>query len=229
MGADAMSGWISRFPSLADVEDPLLRSSLSAVRVMQLPSGATVFRSGDPCRNYLLVLEGSVRVQKVSESGREILLYRVESGQSCILTTACLLAGEDYAAEAVTETPVRAVAIPLSLFHEAMGASRPFREFVFRAYAERITSLILLVEAVAFGRMDVRLARCLLERAGDGTEVNTTHQDLATELGTAREVISRLLKEFERTGLVHLQRGRVILDNTAELRRIASGAGGNAP
>ena len=169
----------------------------------------------------MLVLEGSVRVQKLSESGKEMSLYRVEGGQSCVLTTSCLLAGENYVAEAVTETPVRAVALPLAAFHEALAASQPFREFVFRSYGERIAGLILLLEAVAFGRMDGRLAQCLIDRADAEGTLATTHQELASELGTAREVVSRLLKEFERNGWVELGRGRIVLHDLAALREEA--------
>lgn len=213
--------WLASFPALEAVSDPFVRTRLAMAQVMQLPPGVTVFRDGDVCRNYLLVLDGSVRVQKLSESGKEIVLYRVESGQSCVLTTSCLLSGEHYLAEAVTETDVRAVALPMAAFHEALGASRPFRDFVFRSFGERISGLILLVEAVAFGRMDTRLAQRLLERADGSGALVATHQELAAELGTAREVISRLLKEFERRGWVRLGRGRVTLDDRNALQELA--------
>ena len=168
----------------------------------------------------MLVLEGSIRVQMVSESGREIVLYRVETGQSCILTTSCLMAHKSYMAEAVTETTVRAVSIPMEFFQEALAESQPFREFVFASYGERIADLIMLVDAVAFGRMDARLAECLLKKAALQGWIDITHQELATELGTAREVISRLLKEFERSGRVNLHRGRVEIVDMGALEKI---------
>jgi CRP/FNR family transcriptional regulator len=165
------------------------------------------------------VLEGSVRVQKLAENGREITLYRVESGGSCVLTTSCLLARERYPAEGITETEVIAAMIPLALFEKALDTSAGFRRFVFSTYAQRISHLILLVEEVAFGRIDERLAQCLLEMREVDNTVEATHQVLAAELGTAREVISRQLKEFERRGWIALQRGRIEILQPDNLRR----------
>jgi CRP/FNR family transcriptional regulator len=201
--------WLANFPALERLEAPVRQRLSAASTLVTLPAGATVFREGCRCDSYLLVLQGSVRVQKVSESGREIVLYRVESGQSCVLTTSCLLACERYSAEGVTETPVEAVALPQSLFQELVASSGGFRSFVFASYAERISGLLMLIDAIAFGRMDGRLAARLLELADRDGSVGLTHQAIAAELGTAREVISRLLKEFERKGLLSLGRGRI--------------------
>lgn len=214
------SSWLDLFPDLRELDDPDWHAALNQAGCATLPAGVTPFREGDACQHYLLVLEGAVRVQKLSESGKEIVLYRVESGQSCILTTACLLSRERYQAEAVTETEVRAVMIPQAAFQRALG-SPGFRRFVFASYGERISGLLSLIDAVAFGRMDTRLARTLVDLADERGQVVITHQDLARELGTAREVISRLLKEFERRGLVALGRGRVVLLETEELAREA--------
>lgn len=209
------SSWLDQFPDLQHVTDKSWRDAVSKAQLVSLPAGITLFHEGDVCQNYLLVLEGSVRVQKLSESGKEIVLYRVESGQSCVLTTSCLLAHDRYHAEAITETEVSAVAIPHSAFHQALG-SAAFREFVFASYGERVSSLVMLIDAIAFGRMDARLAHALFELADGNGIACATHQELARELGTAREVVSRLLKEFERHGWVALQRGRIeLLDRQA--------------
>ncbi len=218
MNVDA-TNWLDRFPVLKQIEHEDWRSALSQVRYLSLPKGAVVFHEGDACQSYLLVLEGGVRVQKLSESGKEIVLYRVESGQSCILTTSCLLSHERYHAEAVTETELKAVAIPHQAFQQALG-SPGFREFVFASYGERISGLVMLIDAIAFGRMDSRLAHTLIALADAGGSVRITHQDLARELGSAREVISRLLKEFERLGMVALQRGKIQLLKPGELKEI---------
>ncbi len=212
--------WLSQFPALQSIDDPHWRAAVTAAREVTLAEGTTVFRDGDPCRSYLLVLEGSVRVQKVSEGGKEIVLYRVEAGQSCILTTSCLLADDDYLAEAVTETEVTAVAIPTNSFHDALSHSAEFRKFVFHSYGKRIATLMALVEALAFGRMDARLAQRLLEIRNSRGEIAVTHYELAADLGTAREVISRLLKDFERHGWIELHRGRIELLNPSALRQI---------
>ncbi len=208
--------WLNCFPALQPIADPHWLAAVEAAREITLPAGTTVFRDGDPCRSYLLVLEGSVRVQKVSESGKEIVLYRVEAGQTCILTTSCLLADDDYLAEAITETEVSAVAIPTTRFHDALSHSAEFRKFVFHSYGKRIATLMALVEALAFGRMDARLAHRLLDIKHTRGEISVTHYELAADLGTAREVISRLLKDFERHGWIRLHRGRIeILDPQA--------------
>lgn len=214
--------WLAYFPALAELDDPAWREIMAASRVVEVPAGQVVFHDGDACSVYMLVLTGSVRVQKTAESGREITLYRVEEGQSCVLTTSCLLAGERYPAEGITETDVTAVTIPMPQFQRGLAESPGFRTFVFEAYGRRISSLILLVEAVAFGRLDARLAAFVVQRAGHpGAVLATTHQTLAAELGTAREVVSRQLKEFERRGLVTLERGRVVVDDPDGLRRVA--------
>jgi len=214
--------WLDHFPTLQSIGDDAWLMALAKARTLSLPAGAVVFHEGDVCQNYLLVLAGSVRVQKLSESGKEIVLYRVEAGQSCVLTTACLLSGESYHAEAITETTVEAVAIPLSAFQQALAVPA-FREFVFATYGERVTSLVMLIDAIAFGRMDARLAQLLLTMADEDNVVHATHQMLARELGTAREVVSRLLKEFERHGWLALRRGYIHLEQSQVLVEVVSG------
>jgi CRP/FNR family transcriptional regulator len=208
--------WISAFPQLGRLEEPARRLLADAARQVRVPAGAVLFREGSQCADYMLVLGGSVRVQMVGESGREIVLYRVERGQACVLTTCCLMAGEPYSAEGLAETGVEAVTLPAAAFRELLARSAVFRDFVFSVYGTRIADLLLLVEEVAFGRIDVRLARLLAERAGDGA-LAATHQELAVELGSAREVVSRQLKEFERRGWVALQRGRIEVRNRTAL------------
>ncbi len=223
-GSDPLSmdtKWLKSFPALQSIDDDVWLMTLAKAKTLSLPAGLTVFREGDVCQNYLLVLAGSVRVQKLSESGKEIVLYRVEAGQSCVLTTACLLSSEFYHAEAITETTVEAVAIPLSVFQKALAVPA-FREFVFATYGERITSLVMLIDAIAFGRMDARLARLLLTMVDADNVVHATHQILARELGTAREVVSRLLKEFERHGWLVLQRGCIHLQQRQVLAEVAN-------
>ncbi len=142
--------WIAQFPGLSrlepEVRDALTRKSA----VVAVPEGTVIFGPGKSPENLLLLLEGRVRVQQVSEGGREIVLYRVEAGQSCVLTTACLLAHEDYSAEGVAETDIRAVAIPRTVFDELVSQSIAFRNFIFTAYSRRITDLFQVIEDIAF-------------------------------------------------------------------------------
>jgi len=138
------------------------------------------------------------------------VLYRVEDGQTCMLTTSCLIGSEPYPAEGIAETTVKLAMLPAPAFERAISNSPEFRRFVLASIGRRIGDLMMLVEDVAFGRMDVRLAKLILRRSAETKGVlNLTHQDLATELGTAREVVSRLLKDFERKDWVSLSRGQI--------------------
>jgi CRP/FNR family transcriptional regulator len=210
--------WVRRFDGLHDLAPDLAGELEARSQLVRLAAGAVVFAPGQQAANLLLLLSGSVRVQQRSESGREVFLYRVHAGESCVLTTACMLAEVDYSAEALAETDIEAVAIPRALFDDLAGRSALFRSFVFQAYARRITDLFGLIDVIVFQRMDVRLATRLLDLARDGL-VQATHQALAAELGSAREVISRLLGEFQRRGWIMQARGEVrILDGEALIR-----------
>lgn len=213
-------GWIEQFPGLSALEEPVKERLLAQAAIVSVPAGTIIFGPGKAPENLLLLLSGTIRVQQTSESGREIVLYRVSAGESCVLTTACLLAYEDYRAEGLAETDVRAVAIPRGVFDKLIAQSDVFRQFVFTAYSRRITDLFLVIEEVAFQRMDIRLAQKLLEfQPVDGT-IHTTHQKLAAELGTAREVISRLLQEFQRRRWITIGRGEIRIDDLAALQSL---------
>ncbi|WP_415404784.1 Crp/Fnr family transcriptional regulator [Tateyamaria sp. SN3-11] len=190
-------------------------------QIADFQQGTVIFGPGKPAENLLLLISGTVRVQQLSEAGREIVLYRVHAGESCVLTTACLLAFEDYSAEGVAETDIEAVMIPRDAFDEMMGRSKEFRAFVFEAYSKRITDLFLVIEEIAFKRMDIRVAQKLLELKDAASTLHFTHQQLAVELGTAREVISRQLKEFERRGWLVLNRGEIELRDIGAIERLA--------
>ncbi len=208
-------------PMLAAVEPGVLRKAGASAQVVSLPAGQTVFEPGSACRNYIVVLDGAVKVRLLAASGREIVLYRVTGGETCVLTTSCLIQGTDYDAEAVTETPVTALLIPKAAFDDMMNDSGPFRRFIFSSFSTRLNELLGLVNEVAFGHIDKRLAAWLLARATGG-QVEVTHQAIAAELGTAREVVSRLLKELERRGLVALTRGEITITDEMGLRQLAA-------
>lgn len=168
-----------------------------------------------------------MKVQQKSETGREVFLYRVHAGESCVLTTACMLAFEDHSAEGTCETDVSAVAIPRQSFDDLIARSPVFREFVFTAYSRRITDLFTLIDDIVFQRMDVRLAARLLELADSDNIVRATHAVLGTELGTAREVVSRTLSEFQRRGWVEQARGELRLIGRDGLEHLVKSAGGH--
>lgn len=225
MSASAISGtsddWVSRFEGLRRLDAPIRTQLSGRSKVISVPAGTVIFGPGKAPDNLLLLLDGTVRVQQTSEQGREIVLYRVSAGESCVLTTACLLAYEDYSAEGIAETAVRAAAIPKAVFDEFLSSSLAFREFVFSAYSKRITDLFRVIDEVAFQRMDIRIAEKLLQLAADQTTLRVTHQQLAAELGTAREVVSRQLSEFQRRGWIILSRGTIEITHPHQLRTLA--------
>ena len=178
-----------------------------------MPAGSVLFSAHQPCSGFPLVLEGSVRVSKSAPNGREILLYRVEPGESCILSGSCLLGRSEYSASGIAETDVEVLVIPPPLFNELMLQHEPFRQYVFGMYAMRLSDVMELVEEVAFRKLDTRLAQLLVQR---GPVVLETHQKLADELGSVREIVTRLLRSFEQRGWVRLERERItVLDPQA--------------
>ncbi|NWF37578.1 Crp/Fnr family transcriptional regulator [Mariprofundus sp. NF] len=215
----SIDNWLSLFPALTGLSGAVSHE-LAALKTMKVPKGTVLFRDGDACQGYVFVLDGSVRVQKMDSEGREIVLYRVEDGQTCMLTTSCLLGGKLYPAEGIAEVDTELALIPASRFDELLSDSA-FRKFTLGMISDRVADLMALIEDVAFGRMDVRLACRLLELDDGSHALRLTHQQLATELGTAREVVSRILKDFERRSLVMLKRGEVRLSDLSAMKRLA--------
>lgn len=219
------ASWISKFKGLNRLPADIRHELETGSEIVSVPEGTVIFRPGQTADNLWLLLDGSVKVQQKSETGREVFLYRVHAGESCVLTTACMLAFEDYSAEGTSETAVKAVAIPRKTFDDLVAKSPVFREFVFTAYSRRITDLFTLIDDIVFQRMDVRLASRLLELADASNVVHATHAVLGTELGTAREVISRTLAEFQRRGWVQQSRGEVRLLGREGLERLVKSSG----
>ncbi|MEE9388750.1 MAG: Crp/Fnr family transcriptional regulator [Paracoccaceae bacterium] len=216
-----MQDWITRFKGLNALPDRLKRKLITQSRIVTLKKGARVFGQGSSPENLLMLLEGTVRVQQQSTAGREIVLYRVQAGESCVLTTACLLAYDDHSAEGVAETMVKAAAIPRKVFEDLITDSTDFRQFVFQSYSRRITDLFFVIDELAFRRVDIRLAQTLILLSDGKDALSVTHQQLAAELGTAREVISRQLQEFQRRGMVKLSRGVVQITDSDALENLS--------
>jgi CRP/FNR family transcriptional regulator len=206
------------YPVLATLPGDLLQRVAAALQTVSVPAGAVVFDEHQPCRGFPFVLAGAVRVAKLSAGGRELPLYRVLAGESCIISSSCLLGHADYNARGVAEGPTTLALLPRALFDELLGAAA-FRDFVFALFSERMAELMQLVEEVAFRKLDQRLAALLL---GKGRVVHATHQQLADELGSVREMVSRLLKGFAEQGLVKLGREQVEVLDAAGLRKVAS-------
>ncbi len=210
---------LNLYPALAGLLDERLDALLRPA-ALELPAGTRVFAEHQPCQGFPLLLAGSIKVVKQSASGRELMLYRVAPGGSCIITSSCLLGRSDYNARGIAETPLRLLLVPAPAFAELMLDHAPFRDFVFHLFAERIAELMQLVEEVAFTRLDQRLARLIV--AQDRAVLNVTHQQLADELGSVREIVSRLLKGFAEQGLVALGREQLTVTDRAGLLKVAA-------
>jgi len=211
------------FPSLAEMKETIREET----QPVELASGAFICMDGNMCQSLALVMEGRARVYKMSEQGREITLYRVEPGESCILTASCILSNRPFPAFAVADTGVRARLVSASTVRRWMNREPVWRRYVFDLVAGRLDTVIATLEEVAFRRLDTRLARLLLEESEteDGRRtLRATHKRLAADLGSAREVVSRLLKDFEQEGLVNLERSLVRIVDPVGLRRAGRGA-----
>ena len=211
----------AHFPSLSALPEPLAREVERQAQKLDAPAGTLLFDVGMACQALPLLLEGRIKVSKRAENGREIRLYSVRPGELCIVTVSCLLGGEPYPATGVAETAVSALGLPRALILRLMAEHPPFREMAFNLFSERLTGLMQLVEEVAFRKLDQRLAAWLLER---GPLIAASHQAVADELGSVREIVSRLLKHFEEEGCVRLGRERIEVIAPAALRLRAAGA-----
>jgi CRP/FNR family transcriptional regulator len=207
------------YPVLAQLSPAAQTALVVDGQRLALPRDRLLFDVESRCASFLMLTAGSIRVTRLAAAGREILLYRLEPGDSCILTVSCLLGQADYPARGVTESDVVGYAISRPMFNRLLAESESFRAFVFHFFAARIANLMALLEGVAFGQLDQRLADLLAKR---GPVIQTTHQMLADELGSVREVVSRILKDFESQSLVQLQRGRVLILDQQTLAQIAS-------
>ena len=211
------------YPVLRELPPVLLKKVEETASPVQAPGGLRLFGDGSPCANYPLLLEGIVRISKSSPDGHELLLYLLNPGESCVITVAALLGETSFPAAGTAETPLSLLGVPRNVFLEMILESPAFRVFVFNSLSQRMAHLMALVDDVAFRRVDQRLAsRLLLQRQPDAT----THQMLADELGTSREVVSRILETFQQSGMIRLGRKRIeILDRNAldRLHRVEGG------
>jgi len=200
----------------------LPRQALETVRSetqpMHAAAGSLLFDVGDMCRTLPLLTEGTIKVQRVDMSGRQIRLYDLKPGDSCILSVSGLLGGSNYSALGVAATEITGAAIPRHSFVHLINHFEPFRRYIFRFFSERVTQLMFLIEDLAWRNLRQRLAQAL---ATGPTPLYLTHQELTTKMGTVREVISRTLKEYETEGLVKLGRGRIDVLDATILKRIA--------
>ncbi len=208
------------YPAIAAIPSSLREHVLThETKLAQAPAHALLFDEGAPCMGFPLVLSGAVRVARGSPGGRRLELYRVTPGELCVVSASCLFGHHALSAHGQT-TEATELALLSPAGFERWCEHEPFRRYVFGVFADRLADLMALTEAVAFQRLDQRLAHALLGRGGT---VAVTHQQLADELGTVREIVSRLLNRFERAGWVRLGRERVELLDASALRALAGG------
>lgn len=200
------------FPSFRSAQDGMLAELISVGRRQSVPAGTQIYHEGDACNGIAFVLSGDIRVYKIGQTGREITLYEIGPGETCILNASCILAGQSYPAHATAVEDTELMLVPAAEFRRMVSGHEMMREFVFSLLSRRLSGVMELVEEVAFGRMDERLSDYLIERSADG-KLETTHQRIANDLGTSREVVSRLLKDLERAGRVRLSRNEIVLLN----------------
>ena len=215
---DTQSRLLQQYPMLRELSDAEQQELFESAAVVHMPAGTVLFDENQPCQGFPLLLSGNIRVIKASPNGRELQLYRVMPGESCILTSSCLLGNTRYHARGVAEQPLEMVLLPASSFHALLGKQDSFRGYVFHLFSDRLTDLMQLVSAVAFQKLDQRLANLL---ASKPSPIHATHQALADELGSAREIVSRLLKGFAEQGWVKLGREQIEINDAAALRKFA--------
>lgn len=189
-----------------------------------IPRGTVLFRPEQACQGFVVVRSGSIKVSLTAENGREIVLYRVRPGEVCLQTFGCLVKGNAYSAEGVAESDLEIEVIPVGEFQRRIEDDLAFRQQLFSAVAARFADLERLVEDVALSSIEERLARALLRLAGESDRLDATHEALATEIGSAREVVSRQLGLFTRAGLIAATRGHIDLIDRPGLEALAHSA-----
>ena len=210
---------LQQYPMLRELPAADQAELLAAASVMHLPAGTVVFDEDQPCQGFPLLLSGNIRVIKAAPNGRELQLYRVTPGESCILTSSCLLGHTRYHARGIAEQALEIVVLPAASFNTLLGSHEAFRSYVFHLFSDRLTDLMQLVSAVAFQKLDQRLANLLVSKP---SPIHITHQALADELGSAREIVSRLLKGFAEQGWVKLGREQIAITDAPALKRFAA-------
>ncbi len=213
--------WFQFYPSLKKIQDDAWMNMLNQIHTTTVKAHDVIFHDNDECHWYFFLLKGSIRVQKNSSTGHSIVLYHLRPGDVCELTTLSLLANKPYSGEAVAETDVKLIYISSQHFLKVLSKSSGFQQFVFSSLEKGVSELIHLIEVIAFHHIDRRLAHYLLTTSDETHCVHATHHDIATELGTAREVVSRVLKSFEHHQYVGLHRGWIELLNRITLQKIA--------
>lgn len=213
-----------KFPFLNELKVEMLKRFMETIKIGKYPIATTILEEGASCTNMVFVLDGIIRVYKLSPEGKEITLYRLGVGETCVLSVACIMGNTHYPAIAQVEEEATLGIIPAKLYNEIFLSEAACQQFIFNTISTRLQEIMILIDEVVFKSMDTRLAAFILQRlekSGNEEKLDMTHEKIAIELGTAREVISRLLKDFEKKTIVSLSRGKIIVKNKEFLKKIA--------
>jgi CRP/FNR family transcriptional regulator, anaerobic regulatory protein len=207
------------FPFLNEKDFPELEDfKINSIR-QKVPKDKLISTEGESCSYLSFVLSGVVRVYKFSESGREITLYRLYEGDSCILTASCIISNSTFPAFSIAETDVEVISIPSHLFSDWIRKYAVWQDFIFNLVFERLADIITVVEEIAFKHIDVRIADRLNKLYSEkGNPVKTTHHQVANDIGSSREVVSRVLKDFEEKEIISISRGSILINNPVLLK-----------
>ena len=224
---DRLKLLLADYPGLIETADSYCWKMLSSARLHSFDANTILFHESMECKHLMLIVEGSARVYKESDEGREVTLYRVEPGQLCVHNLNNLVDGVSYPVMARSETAIRGLAIPRPDFHKALAESTSFRNYVLRTLTERLSHMADLITGLAFDRLDLRVACWLMQQfeRSRSQPIELTHNEIAHELGTTREMVSRILKELEHKRCIQLARGRIYLQCKYTLRLVGEGKG----
>jgi CRP/FNR family transcriptional regulator len=214
--------WRQHYPQLASIADPVWIEAIQHLEPITVPGGTQAYVPGDECRNFLLLLNGNIRIYASGRGGREIVLYRIQPGEFCILSLVSFLQGSSFPANAVTENQVQALVMDRNIFIRAMKKSPALNDIMMMELSNRFLESINQVQELAFEPLDIRLANLLCRRFREQNKatIDITHSQLAQELGTTREVASRMLKDLERGNYIRLSRGSVSLCDDGAIGRM---------
>lgn len=193
---------------------------LSHAREVKIPKGTQVFKPGDICSQFVYLKSGTIRVDLISTNGKPVTLYRFGAGQTCVLTTSCILGNEPMCGEAITESDVEAYVISIEEFQKNLNTSAEFRNLVFSSFSHRLSSIITKIDELTSEPVEKRLAASLVKRINEQNKLFITHEELATDIGTAREVISRKLREWHNLGIIKQSRGTIEILDLRKLKTI---------
>jgi CRP/FNR family transcriptional regulator len=218
LNADQINQLEGLFPVFRHIAADDRRKIMAAGQITLLAKDQLLIQYHERCQYIPFVLSGILRIFKLSPNGREMTLYRIGPGETCLISIACQIKDEAFPALAQTDEDAQLFLLPVNIYHEVLEGKSAWKDFLITTLYDHLTVVIETLEAVAFDRTDRRLVLWLLDRTGKKPGIlRYTHEAVAVELGTAREVVSRLLGELKNKGMVRLGRGRIEVIDPARL------------